>query len=281
MCLLLLSYRAHPDVDVLLGGNRDEFLQRPSESPTLIHESPRIWAGRDLEAGGTWIGRNEHGLIAALTNRREPSPTSSGAAPSRGTLVSGLLRHATPQQAAEWLSAQPLGDYRPFNVLFGSTRAFYSLGSGEGAFPIELQPGRYVLSNSTLDDRGWAKVARSHEFLEMTRHLDGESLLTAMQAFLCEPLPAGTHPNGRSPSDSIFVVAPSYGTVSATIMASGGRLGERYHYAEAEAMHIARTPGSGWAAQVDLSRPPQSQSGTPFRAIQVDPREESPRTPPY
>ena len=193
MCLVLLIYRAHPDAELILAGNRDEFYARPAAPPALIATAPRIYAGRDLEAGGTWMGRNEHGLLAALTNRRSPEAPPDGH--SRGEIVRTLLGHADPEAAARWLAGLAVRRYRPFNVLFGAAGRFYYAASREGARPRELAPGCYALSNSHLDDASWPKVARARRFLERAQRLEGEALLLALQAFLCDPTPPDARPH--------------------------------------------------------------------------------------
>ena len=273
MCLILLAYRAHSDVDLLIAGNRDEFYARPSAPPGVFGRDPLIHAGRDLEAGGTWMGRNAFGMTAALTNRRDPTGRAPPDVLSRGRIVEGLLRQATPESAAEWLAGEALGRYRPFNVLFGSARRFYFFGSGGKSPPSELEPGFYALSNSTLDDRGWPKVERSHRFFDANKHLDGETLLLGLQAFLCDPTP----PDSLTAADqeeeihgalgAVFIQTPDYGTVSASILTMGGKLDRRYYYAEAAAMASAQ---QGWARGMigngEIVAPGSAQ-GSPFRLV--------------
>jgi len=234
MCLILLMHRVNPDVDVLFAGNRDEFYSRPSAPPAIIQSGPIVYAGQDLEAGGTWMGRNEHGLMAGLTNGRRFEGTPPPDARSRGELVLGLLQHETPQAAAAWLSSRPLDRYRLFNVLFGNVDGFYYYSSLTGEPVAALAPGVYALSNSTLNDAAWPKVARSLEFLEANRKTPGEELLRRTEVFLCD----GTHPDQHeSPHmmeevhgalGAVFIRTAGYGTVSQTILTEGGRLGRRY-----------------------------------------------------
>jgi uncharacterized protein with NRDE domain len=278
MCLILLAYRAHPAADVILAGNRDEFYARPTAPPARIAGSPRIWAGRDLEAGGTWMGRNEHGLLAALTNRRAGEVPADHR--SRGEIVRGLLLRRTPEDAAAWLAALDVQRYRPFNVLFGTAGRFYSAASHEGGRPSALEPGYHALSNASLDDASWPKVARAQAFLRRAHALDGEALLLALQAFLCDPTPPDGHgaagasaPGAEVPEPlgalgAVFVQTPAYGTVSATILTAGGTLGDRYYYADAAAMRSAQ---SGWARGCagNGERPvPPSPEGSPFRRLE-------------
>jgi uncharacterized protein with NRDE domain len=265
MCLILLAYRSHPDVDVLLAGNRDEFHRRPAVPPALIAGPPRIHAGRDLEAGGTWMGRNEHGLLAALTNRRSANPPPPDVR-SRGEIVMGLLRQRTPSDAAAWLSDQPQGRYRPYTVLFGGRDAFYCFSPQDGAALRPLQPGAYALSNSTLDDRSWPKVERSHRFLREHGSRAGEALLADLQRFLCDATPADDQPS-LTPGEEIhgamgavFIRSDGYGTVSSSILTQGGTLGERYYFAERAGMMRAADEAAGGQA-----------FRTPFRLIPLTP----------
>lgn len=273
MCLILLAYHAHSDVDLLIAGNRDEFYGRASAPPGVFARDPLIHAGRDLEAGGSWMGRNEHGMAAALTNRRDPAGGVPPDVLSRGRIVEGLLRQATPEDAAEWLSGEDLGRYRPFNVLFGSARRFYFLGADRNTPPRELEPGFFALSNSTLDDRGWPKVDRCHRFFAANKHLDGETLLPRLQAFLCDP----TQPDSLTAADreeeihgalgAVFIQTPDYGTVSASIITIGGKLDGRYYYAEAAEMRLAQT---GWARGIlggGEHTAADSAGGGPFRLL--------------
>ena len=243
MCLILLAYRAHPDMDLLLAGNRDEFQSRPSQPPAIINSDPVIWAGKDLEAGGTWMGRNEGGVMAALTNKRIEGGHGAGKSQppdlrSRGEIVMELLRRKNSGEAAQWLAGLDVGRYRPFNVLVGDVDAFYFFASKEAAAPRALAPGYYALSNSTLDDRGWPKVERSLRFFEKNEGLSGEQLLEALQLFLGDV----TQPDSMQSEDpteeihgalgAVFIRTPGYGTVSSTILTAGGALGTRYYFAE-------------------------------------------------
>lgn len=242
MCLVLLWYGAHPAASLILAGNRDEFYRRPSAPPALVSERPRICAGRDLEAGGTWMGRNEHGLVAAITNRHGSRHHAPPNARSRGEIVMEVLRRRSADEAAAWVAALPATQYRGFNLLFGSAEAFYFFGSEEGAPPRKLAPGFHALSNSTLGDASWPKVARSRRFAESRREAEGEALIAALQDFLRDRTP----PDRMEPAHrdeevhgalgAVFIETPDYGTVSSSIITIGGTLGDRYYFAERAAM---------------------------------------------
>ena len=238
MCLVLLAFRSHPDMTLLLAGNRDEFHARPSAPPAVVDTAPVIHAGKDLEAGGTWMGRNERGMMAALTNRYGVERPVPPGVRSRGGIVMELLRQDGPAQAAAWLEALDVTAYRPFNVLCGDQEQFYFFASEAHEPPRALAPGCYALSNSTLDDRSWPKVERSLAFFAEHRDQPGEQLLQDLQYFLADATPPDAI-QSEDPGEEIhgamgavFIRAPGYGTVSSTILTSGGALGERYYFAE-------------------------------------------------
>ena len=260
MCLVLLWFSARSDVEVVLAGNRDEFYRRPSAPPAIIARNPTVYAGKDLEAGGTWMGRNEAGLLAAITNRYGSSRAVAAGLRSRGEIVLQLLQHRVAADAAEWAASIPLKEYRAFNLLFGSAEAFYFISSHEGGPPRRLEPGFHALSNSTLNDASWPKVERSHRFAEAHRERSGEALIGGLQAFLTDRTP----PDDQTPASreeeihgalgAVFIQTPDYGTVSSTIVTVGGSLGDRYYFAEGEDM--GRAPGGGT---------------NPYRLVRFDP----------
>ena len=81
MCLLALFYRVVEDAPVVVGANREEFYRRGGDPPRLHVGPPRFVAGVDPVAGGTWLGVNEHGVLAAVTNRRKDAPAGTSAQP--------------------------------------------------------------------------------------------------------------------------------------------------------------------------------------------------------
>ena len=71
MCLILLAWQVHPDYPLVVAANRDEFFQRPAAPAGFWPDAPSVFAGRDLEAGGSWLGITRQLGFAALTNYRE------------------------------------------------------------------------------------------------------------------------------------------------------------------------------------------------------------------
>ncbi len=274
MCLVLLALHAHPDCDVLLAGNRDEHYRRPSAPPADLGGDPRIFAGRDLEGGGTWMGYNAAGLFAALTNFRQSVRTIPPDALTRGKLVMGLLRHRDPAAAAEWLVAQEMARYRPFNVLFGTQAHFLYYSSHGEAPPRSLAAGYYVLSNSVLDDRSWPKVRRAHEFFAARRHLPGEQFLLALQAFLSDATPPDDLPSRDRDEEihgnlgAVFIRSPEYGTVSSSVITAGGTLGARYYFAQGEEMYRTRHDMARRLARL-APRAEAGEPANPFHRLEL------------
>ena len=143
MCVLIASVGETP----WLAANRDEAYARPFSGPVAWPGDPAFWAPRDEQAGGTWLGVNANGLIAAITNRSR-LPEQPGL-PSRGALVTGALAQPSLDAARAWLQQELQGAQRnPFQlfVLHGAG-AFVCISGPAGTRTEELGPGIHVLSN--------------------------------------------------------------------------------------------------------------------------------------
>ena len=117
MCLVLLVWRVHPEFPCVLAANRDEFHDRPTADADWWPGDAGILAGRDLKAGGTWLGVTRQGRFAALTNYRDARLPRTGVH-SRGELVTELLQSG--RSVADGLSylREVAAGYNPFNILF-------------------------------------------------------------------------------------------------------------------------------------------------------------------
>ncbi|HCH23863.1 MAG TPA: hypothetical protein DE179_06150 [Oceanospirillaceae bacterium] len=153
MCLIVVAHQVHPNYPLLLAANRDEFRQRPTQR--MHHwQQPNILAGKDLQAGGTWLGVGNDGRWAALTNYRDGS-SKTVAGPSRGHICTHFIEQdLSALHFAQQLSQQT---YAGFNVLLwdGEDLVYYA-SQGEQALQV-LKPGIYGLSNAHLDTN-WPKV---------------------------------------------------------------------------------------------------------------------------
>ena len=63
MCTLLFAFEAHPAHRLVVAANRDERYERPTRALHAWEDRPGVIAGRDLAAGGTWMGLGVGGLM--------------------------------------------------------------------------------------------------------------------------------------------------------------------------------------------------------------------------
>lgn len=154
MCLIAWNWQPGSDTPLLLIGNRDEFHARPAEPLHHWPDAP-ILAGRDAQAGGTWLGVGSGRRLAALTNYRSGVPARKDA-PSRGQLVTDFLQ--SPLDAAAYLrSLQPhAGAYNPFNLLVFDGQTLLGLES-RGARIVTPEPGIGAVSNADFQTP-WPKL---------------------------------------------------------------------------------------------------------------------------
>src|SRR5215510_4130851 len=161
MCLLLIAWKNHPRYRLVLIGNRDEFHDRPAAPLGWWQDDARILAGRDLKAGGTWLGVARSGRFGVVTNYRDLQAPIEGA-PSRGALIPRFLTGATsPKEFLDDLRGAAMR-YSGFNLLAGGSRALYYFSNRGPKTPTVLAPGIYGLSNHLLDTP-WPKLARTRE----------------------------------------------------------------------------------------------------------------------
>lgn len=143
MCLILLGWQVRAGMPLIVAANRDEFHGRPAARAAFWPDQPDILGGRDLQAGGTWMGVSRRGRFAAVTNYR--GGTEPGAAQSRGSLVTRYLQGASVAQLAERKA-----DFSGFNLLASDGAELWWLSNRDGA-ARRLAPGWYGLGNLLLD----------------------------------------------------------------------------------------------------------------------------------
>ena len=166
MCFLLVHHQTREDYPVVLLANRDEYYDRPFEAPRPRGGETGVVAPRDERAGGTWLGVNRHGLVAAITNRRGPEPPAN--LPSRGLLVNAALRQRGAPAAVDAVqSILVTTPYAAFNLLLSDGLDAYVVrhdacenGAARDGLVFELVPGAHVLTNL-------------HELAEVTVPIDG------------------------------------------------------------------------------------------------------------
>jgi uncharacterized protein with NRDE domain len=143
MCLILVAWKVHAQYRLIVAANRDEFHGRPAVRAAFWEDRPDILGGRDLQAGGTWMGVSRGGRFAAVTNYR--GGTEPGAAESRGALVTRFLGGIpVPELAAR------ASEYSGFNLFAADGEDLWWLSNRDGG-PRRLAPGWYGLGNLLLD----------------------------------------------------------------------------------------------------------------------------------
>jgi uncharacterized protein with NRDE domain len=220
MCLILFAWRQHPDYPLILIANRDEYYARPTRDAHWWEESP-VFAGRDLEAGGTWLGINRLGRLAAVTNVREPGGMKPGKK-SRGALTQSFLADdATPETFLQELTPHDR-DYAGFNLLLGDARGFWFYSNRDHGIRC-IDPGVYGISNGTFDEP-WPKLSSAKQ--ELAAMLDGEIIVNDLMEILTDHQIAEDH---ELPSTGIsldiermlssrFIRSPEYGTRACTVL---------------------------------------------------------------
>lgn len=228
MCLIVFAWRPGHAVPLLVAANRDEFYARPSAALAHWDDQPGIYAGRDLQAGGTWLGIGPNGRFAALTNLRDPAQPLG--ARSRGELPVGFLN--SQLKPAEFLTElqSRANEFSGFNLLVGNAEQLWHYNPRSGA-PRQLPVGVYGMSNASLDTP-WPKLLRAKSALADALASEQEealfSLLTDRQIAADADLPeTGIGPEFERLLSSAFISSSSYGTRACTLLkvkADGERL---------------------------------------------------------
>jgi uncharacterized protein with NRDE domain len=222
MCTLALYFKVFPGYSVVVAANRDEHYDRPSAPPSIIGRLPTIVAGRDLRAGGTWLGINDYGLLVDILNRRqEAGAVAQNAYRSRGLLCLELLRlRRVAELDQAFLDLAP-GDYQPFTLVCADPdRACVAYNTDQTTERIELSDGLHVFSNGFEFGAPSEKVNRVYQrFLKLSQSGDrpigaGDYLDGAAKAL-------GDHAladHVTDPRDAVCVHGDVSGTVSSSII---------------------------------------------------------------
>ena len=221
MCLILMAWRVHAEFPIVIAANRDEFHRRPTAAAQWWPDRPRLLAGRDLQAGGTWLGITADGQIAALTNYRDPRQIKP-LAPSRGELVLQVLE-SRAGIAARLSRLQTVGaQYSGFNLLCTDGRELGVYESVADSARL-LAPGIYGLSNHLLDTP-WPKVQRAKS--QLAQAIGSLPDETALLELLCDDSVPGDDELPRTGVSlewerllsSAFIATGDYGTRSSTVI---------------------------------------------------------------
>ena len=250
MCLIAWNWQPGSATPLLLMGNRDEFYARPAQALHHWPDAP-ILAGRDTQAGGTWLGVCHGGRLAALTNYRSARPARQDA-PSRGELVTDFLN--SPLDAARYLQALQAhaGVYNPFNLLVYDGQTLLGLESRDANI-VALQPGIGGVSNADFNTpwpklRGLTAGLATYVENDLTDDAPLWPLLQTRAFAKDASLPhTGVPLDLERALSAAFIATPSYGTRACSVVrmgAGGVRFSEQRFGAEG-ALGITAL-GAGW-----------------------------------
>ena len=218
MCILFLAVKRHAKYPLIICANRDEFHQRPTEK-MHIWSDKNILAGKDIEAGGTWLGLSTDRKFSAVTNFRLATAITPHKK-SRGHLVLNALEQLPEPQSLEESSIS----YNGYNLVFGELDALKCFDSINQK-THDISQGFHSISNGALDDV-WPKMAHGQGLLEelisTTDDIQVEQLFALMenqqQADESELPNTGLEPHWEKLLSSIFITSPEYGTRATSII---------------------------------------------------------------
>lgn len=180
MCVVAFAWNTHPCWRLLLVGNRDEAYARPSAPLARWTDNPAIVGGRDLEAGGTWMGVGDGGRAAVVTNVRDPRASQDGV--SRGLLAADFLRAGDGVGAHADALAAHAAEYRPFNLLLFDAHGARFVSNLPQARACVIADGVHGLSNGDLD-ASWPKVRRATQALQAWLDRGDDDFIALAAAF--------------------------------------------------------------------------------------------------
>ena len=225
MCLLVVAWKNHPRYRLVVAANRDEFHDRPTAPLGWWNDDPRVLAGRDLQAGGTWLGITRPGRFGVVTNFRDLERPPAPDAPSRGRLVPDFLTGDGAPQAFVNTVTGTADRYAGFNLLVATPDSLHYLSNRTEERARPLPPGVYGLSNHWLDSP-WPKLVRTRERFAAAIAA-GELEVRELFDLLADRDPApgdAPPPDPGLPADleralsSPFVLHSRYGTRCSTVV---------------------------------------------------------------
>ena len=224
MCLITFAYKHHPEYNLILAGNRDEFYGRPTRKAQFWTEEkqPDILAGKDLEGGGTWLGVHKDGRWGTLTNYRDPKIQKDDP-PTRGELVINFLKSG--KSAMDYLQevTKKAEEYNGFNLLLWDANGFYHY-SNQNKKVTNISDGIHGISNALLDTP-WPKLTSANRQLTeiiQEKKIDKESLFDLLKDETKaseENLPVTGIPRDLEKAvSSIFIKTENYGSRCSTVL---------------------------------------------------------------
>ncbi len=225
MCLIVFAWQVVPGIPLVAAANRDEFYARPTAAAAWWEDHPQVYAGRDLQDGGTWLGITREGRFAALTNIRNPAERRDGLR-SRGMLVSDYLNGDMAAEDYIAQAARSSADYNGYNLIVGTRDKLIWYNNRESQDERNGRPlasGIYGLSNAGLDSP-WPKVVRTKaqfsSLLCQGAPYDAyfEMLKDTTRANDCRLPKTGVDIEWERLLSAVCIESPTYGTRSSTVV---------------------------------------------------------------
>ncbi|MFO7845579.1 MAG: NRDE family protein [Balneolaceae bacterium] len=222
MCLIVFSFRDLPSYPLILAGNRDEFYQRPTKQAHVWDTDPEFVAGKDLEAGGTWLGISQNGEFGAVTNYRNLYEPVKGDK-SRGAIIPEFL--TSDQSIRERIHSieKQKNNFSGFNLIAGSAEKLFYV-SNQSKSAKEISPGLHGISNAFLDT-SWPKVELAKKEFKtsiQSGEIDREAVFELLQQsdpFPKEQLPdTGLSPEMERAVSPAFIKTADYGTRCSSLL---------------------------------------------------------------
>lgn len=222
MCLILFAKNVHPEYGLIIAANRDEFYNRPTKEADFWAGEKHILAGKDLEAGGTWMGISKRGRLSMLTNYRDLKNIKSDA-PSRGQLVADFLINEDSPENYLLNVAQKGQNYNGFNLIVGQPDNLHYYGNYQQGVH-KIQNGVHGLSNALLNTP-WPKVEIGKEKLAFAVNkssIDTEELFDLLRDDIKAPLDqlpdTGIGLEKEKMLSPMFIKSENYGSRCSTII---------------------------------------------------------------
>jgi Transport and Golgi organisation 2 len=211
MSLLAVLYRLVPESPILVAANREEYYDRPSQSPSIQSGKPRVLCGLDQRAGGTWLGVNQHGLFVGLCNRRTTGDNFGNR--SRGLLAREVLRCSSARKGVDKAMEELMSHrYEGLNLIVCDAESGWVVHSDQEQEVLPLEDGLNIISSQNLNDPNDERVQLAHRLLTL-QMLDSPVKFLAVASKVFARGPAT---NGRP---SMIMKGGDYGTVSSTLIA--------------------------------------------------------------
>jgi uncharacterized protein with NRDE domain len=216
VCTLALYFQVFDSFPIVVAANRDEHYDRPSTAPAVIGRNPAIVAGKDLVAGGTWLGVNEHGLVVGILNRRTNQEQKAGSFRSRGLLCIDLLGFGSAADAEAYLLNQEAALYQPFTVVIADRDSAWAASNLEARIEsTKLGKELHVFSNAGSHNERCEKSSRAYALFNDVGKSEAGDLVSGFAGILKD------HHLGNGSGDprgALCVHGSVSGTVSSSIL---------------------------------------------------------------